>query len=328
MALSDETQKQCRELLHYFLVPFDIEDETKEIRSLIPRLPAGLAIVAETFTDRISATLETTATPYLLANQAAYDKHFQRISIAAKIRALKLCATQDETSNELEERRFKAAYSSLQENMSDFCASEEGVDAICLETARFLIDLHKTQKVKAVARELLLQGIFSTWSALEMLIGDGIVLLLNADPKLVTKLLSDPNAKKKFEFPKLNAEYLSSKGYDLSNQMGSLLFEERDLSNLATIRIACNAIFEDCDLRRMLNEEKLWLLNQNRHLIAHRRGVVDNEYIRNTGSKLTAGSQLNLSPDDFENNLKNILLIGKQFLINGLSTGTLARPFD
>jgi hypothetical protein len=121
-----------------------------------------------------------------------------------------------------------------------------------------------------------------------MLIGDGLVLLLNSNPKLVTKLLSDPSAKKKFELPKLSADYLAEKGFDLSTQMGSLLFEDRDLSSLAAIRIACEAIFEDSKpCVQCLNADSLWLLNQKRHLIAHRRGVVDDEYVRNTGSSLS-----------------------------------------
>ncbi len=314
MALSPETEKICRELLEYFLVPFETEEATKEISELLPRLPAGFLTIAETFLDRIDATLQTTGAPYLLANQAAHDKHFQRLSMAARIRSLKIDAIEGEADEELEARRTKEARQKANENMSEFCASEEGVDAICFETAQFLLHLHKKKEVASVARELLLQGTFSTWSAFEMLIGDGLVFLLNNDPKLVTKLLSDPNAKKKFEMPKLNADYLAEKGFNLSNQMGSLLFEERDLSNLSAIRTACEAIFEDVELRAMLNAESLWLLNQKRHLIAHRRGIVDDEYLRNTGAELTVDSHLYISPSEFEKNLVEVLSIGKGFL--------------
>jgi len=324
MALSLKTQQLCRELLKYFLVPFEIKEATKGITELIPRLPIGFSTVAETFVDRIDATLQTTATPYLLADQSAHDKHFQRISMAARIRSLKINAIEGESDGELETRRTKEARRNASENMAEFCGSEEGIDAICLETAQFLLHLHEKKKVASVARELLLQGTFSTWSALEMLIGDGLIYLLNADPRLVTKLLSDSNAKKKFELPKLSADYLAEKGFDLSNQMGSLLFEERDLSNLAVIRTACEAIFEDIDLRTMLNAESLWLLNQKRHLIAHRRGIVDDEYIRNTGSTLSIGDHLYVSPDEFEANLAEILSIGKGFLNCILSTATHA----
>ena len=314
MALSPETKKICLELLKYFLVPFETEEATKEISELLPSLPAGFLTIAETFLDRIDATLQTTGAPYLLANQAAHDKHFQRLSMAERIRSLKIDAVQGEADDELEERRAKEARQKANENMSEFCTSEEGIDAICFETAQFLLRLHKKKEVASVARELLLQGTFSTWSALEMLIGDGLIFLLNSDPKLVTKLLSDPNAKKKFEMPKLNADYLAERGFNLSNQMGSLLFEERDLSNLSAIRTACEAIFEDVELRTMLNAESLWLLNQKRHLIAHRRGVVDDEYLKNTGAKLTVGDHLYVSPGDFEKNLVEVLSIGKRFL--------------
>mgnify|MGYP000895518890 CR=1 FL=1 len=278
------------------------------------QVPAGFSTIAETFVDRIDATLQTTATPYLLGDQAAHDKHFQRISMAARIRSLKILASGDETAEALEARRVEDAHRNSNQGMAEFCASEESVDAICSETARFLLYLHKKRKIASVARELLLQGTFSTWSALEMLIGDGLVLLLNSNPKLVTKLLSDPSAKKKFELPKLSADYLAEKGFDLSTQMGSLLFEDRDLSSLAAIRIACEAIFEDSTLRAMLNADSLWLLNQKRHLIAHRRGVVDDEYVRNTGSSLSIGDHLHVSPSEFEENLMGVLSIGQGFL--------------
>jgi hypothetical protein len=107
---------------------------------------------------------------------------------------------------------------------------------------------------------------------------------------------------------------LAAKSFDLSNQMGTLLFEERDLSSLFAIRTACEAIFDDSTLRTMLSADSLWLLNQKRHLIAHRRGVVDDEYIRNTGSSLAVGDHLYISPDEFEENLVEVLSIGNGFL--------------
>ena len=320
MAFSENTQLLCREMLEYFLVPFKIEESKKEISELISRLPAEFSTIAETFIDRIDASLQTTATPYLLANQAAHDRHFQRISTAAKIRSLKIVATHGEEIESLDARRDKDAQLNSNLNMAWFCSSEEGVDALCSETAHFLLNLHKKNEVASVARELLLQGTFSTWSALEMLIGDGLVLQLNSNPQLVTKFLSDPIAKKKFELPKLSADYLAEKGFDLSTQMGSLLFDERDFSSLAIIRIACEAIFENSTLRVVLNSKSLWLLNQNRHLIAHRRGVVDAEYIRNTGSPLGIGEFLYVSPDEFEENLVEVLKIGNEFLNSILLT--------
>lgn len=251
---------------------------------------------------------------YLLANRAATDKHFQRISIAARILSLKLDAVDGETDQALDIRRSEEAHQEAKVNMKNFCASEEGIDAICLESADFLLRLHNRSEIESVAREILLQGTLSTWAALEMLIGDSLVFLLNFEPRIATKLLSDPNARKKFEPPKISAEYLAERGFNLSNQMGTLLFSERDLSNLPTIRIACEAIFESYALRTLLTSDSLWLLNQQRHLIAHRRGIVDEDYIKNTGAKLSVGEHLYVSPEEFEENASKALSIGKELL--------------
>jgi hypothetical protein len=194
MTLSTITQQRCRELLKYFLVPSNTEKSSKEISDLSQELPNGLRNIAENFINRINTTIQTTATPYLLSNRAATDKHFQRISIAARILSLKLDAVDGETDQALDIRRSEEAHQEAKVNMKNFCASEEGIDAICLESADFLLRLHNRSEIESVAREILLQGTLSTWAALEMLIGDSLVFLLNFEPRIATKLLSDPNA--------------------------------------------------------------------------------------------------------------------------------------
>jgi hypothetical protein len=64
----------------------------------------------------------------------------------------------------------------------------------------------------------------------------------------------------------------------------------------------------------LLTSDSLWLLNQQRHLIAHRRGIVDEDYIKNTGAKLSVGEHLYVSPEEFEENASKALSIGKELL--------------
>lgn len=314
VSLTPETRQVTDELTKYFFVPFQPEEEVKAIRDSLPMLPNSFSNVAETFIDRIGATIQTTAAPFLLANQAAHDKQYQRFSMAERIRARSIEAKQNESDNELEARRNKEARVIANSKIDDFSKSQEGIDSLVAETASFLIHLHNTPDIQSVARELLLQGTVATWSALEMLVGDVLILLLDSRPDLVAKLLSDPSAKKKFELPKLNVEDLAARGFDLSNQMGRLLFEERDLSSLPTLKCACEALIDSPSLREKLSAPSAWRLNQNRHLIVHRRGIVDEEYLRKTGSLLDIGEQLFVSPEEFEQFLRQAMAIGCEFL--------------
>ena len=318
MALTPETRLITDELTKQFLVPFSVEDETRDIRNSLPLLPLEFRVIAETFIDRLRATIQTTATPFLLANQAAHDKQYQRFSMAERIRARSIYGEPNETEDELEARRNQAAGVIANSKMVSFSNSEDGIDLLVLETARFLLLLHDTPVIQSVAREILLQGTVATWSALEMLVGDELILLLDSRPDLVTKLLSDQSAKRKFELPKLNVDDLASRGFDLSKQMGHLLFKERDLSSLPTLKCACEALIDSSCLREKLSAPTAWLLNQNRHLIVHRRGIVDDEYLLKTGAKLNVGDQLVVPPAEFEELLLHALSIGSEFLA-GLS---------
>ncbi len=314
MALTQETRLVTDELTKQFLVPFSLEDETRAIRDSLPLLPLEFRMIAETFIDRLRATIQTTAAPFLLANQAAHDEQYQRFSMAERIRARSIDGEPNETEDELEARRNQDARVIANSKMVSFSKSEDGIDLLVLETAKFLLRLHKTPVIQSVAREILLQGTVATWSALEMLVGDELILLLDSRPDLVTKFLSDQNAKRKFELPKLNIDDLASRGFDLSKQMGHLLFEERDLSSLTSLKCACEALIDSACLREKLAAPSAWLLNQNRHLIVHRRGIVDEEYLRKTGAKLNVGDQLVVSPAEFEELLLHALSIGSEFV--------------
>lgn len=314
MALTPETRQATDELTKYFLVPFPLDDKARPIQDCILLLPGSFRIVAETFIDRLRATIQTTSAPFLLANQAAHDGQYQRLTMAERIRARSIEAEPKESERELEIRRDQAARVIANSRMDAFCKSEEGTDSLVAETARFLLHLHITPEVQSVAREILLQGTVATWSALEMLVGDELVLLLDSRPDLVTKLLSDFTAKRRFDLPKLNIDDLAARGFDLSKQMGHLLFEDRDLSSLPTLKCACEALIDSPRLRATLAAPSAWRLNQNRHLIVHRRGIVDEEYIRKTGSSLRVGAQLAVSPTEFETLFLHTLSIGTEFL--------------
>lgn len=69
--------------------------------------------------------------------------------------------------------------------------------------------------------------------------------------------------------------------------------------------VLCKDALEGQDLQKHLRNPKLWLLQQRRHLIVHRRGVVDKQYLEKTGEKLNVGEQLLPTPAEIEEYFKD-----------------------
>ena len=63
-------------------------------------------------------------------------------------------------------------------------------------------------------------------------------------------------------------------------------------------------------LNHALADRELWMLYQRRHLIVHRRGVVDQAYLDATGETFTIGTHLTVTPDDFEKALSVVVSAG------------------
>ncbi len=73
------------------------------------------------------------------------------------------------------------------------------------------------------------------------------------------------------------------------------------IDDIETLRDIYDVLFSDrTDLLRFLRSSELWKLNQRRNLILHRRSIVDETYIENTGDNLRVGSELAIAPEQLE----------------------------
>jgi hypothetical protein len=70
--------------------------------------------------------------------------------------------------------------------------------------------------------------------------------------------------------------------------------------------VLCKDTFAGQDLHKHLRNPRLWLLQQRRHLIVHRRGVVDKQYLENTGEKIKVGEQLTPTPTEIEEYVRHV----------------------
>jgi hypothetical protein len=177
-----------------------------------------------------------------------------------------------------------------------------------------LEDARHVESFRTSSAELLLQAVVLIWSTFEVLVSDVFVLLLNRRPKLATELMRDERTKKWFQ-PKELAAMLPDYNYDFSNRMGEILIGWHRLDDIRAIRCVFEVLFPSAlSLQASLQDKALWLLNQRRNLIVHRRAVVDRAYIGNTGDSIKIGKRLSIAPDYLESSLRLVRDTGSQIL--------------
>jgi hypothetical protein len=112
-------------------------------------------------------------------------------------------------------------------------------------------------------------------------------------PRLVF-IIRHPDTRKRFEAERLTVDTLLQHGFDLSARLGSVLIEQQDFSRLQTIKAAYAVLYPRAELAEALGRKDLWELYQKRHLIVHRRGIIDQAYLDATGRAEAVGTELSL----------------------------------
>jgi len=277
-------------------------------------LPPKYSELAEAFEKNVSAVVATVGIPVTLASAAAEGSHWQRIHSAERIRTLLLHAEPGENEAALEARRDEHALKSASEKMREFVTSPDGRDKIAADACAFLSQSLGSSDLSAAAAELILQGTVLTWSALEVLSRDLFEAVLNSDPKRALAVIQDAAAKQRLQ-SRFTLEELASFGFDLSSSVGSLLSSQQDFSDIRTIKAAIlPALNFDPAVAAVLGEKRLWILCQQRHVILHRRGVVDARYLEVTGDQRPIGSRLSVKPAELESQIKAVVAAGSTLL--------------
>jgi hypothetical protein len=159
--------------------------------------------------------------------------------------------------------------------------------------------------------EHLRQSTVLLWGTFEAFSKDLFVTLLNAKPDLTEKLLENQGMKRKFDLKYLQFDELIEYGYNLSTKMGSILSKRTPINSFITIKEIFATILPNNDLlNETLNDKHLGILNQRRHLIVHKRAIIDDEYLNNTGEQLEKESYLIVTPQDFNSYLYSVLAAG------------------
>jgi hypothetical protein len=231
-----------------------------------------------------------------------HDRILQTLTLANEIEA----GAHKAPSGDAERLREEAQKQALKQ------MTEEGPVAlnVALAAAEPL-----AQVFSSSIEELLREGLVLIWGAIEVLASDLFVGMLNIRPMLVRKLMEDDAARRLFAIKSLTLDVIEEREFDLSRCMGEVILKQHAVDNVPSMKAAYLALFPaDQDLRNVLGATGLFVLNQNRNLIVHRRGIVDKEYRSRVKDAPPLGTRLLVLADDIQENLRIARDVGVAFL--------------
>jgi hypothetical protein len=270
-------------------------------------LPASLKGSADAFVSNINSATRAASIPYTLTNASTTQRTFDRFHTAERIRAKPI--GESRLTDELE----REAYEKSDAKMDKFLKSDAGVAEIVDAVIWSLAKLSEDAEFQLAAQELLSNTTVMVWGAFEAFVSDALTVFLNLNPKLASTLLSDGRTKKHFSEPSIEA--IESCGFDVSGSMGKLLLGERGIDRLPVIKDVFQTLFPThSDLHATMKKDGLWLLWQRRHLLVHKRGLVDAVYLKQTGDKQPVGARLRISGSYLDEILKLVSDAGVQFV--------------
>ncbi|GAB1581725.1 hypothetical protein [Phyllobacterium phragmitis] len=245
------------------------------------------------FRENLQSAILVGSIPFQLVQSSVLQQRFNQLHTAARIRSLKGDGSKREPEAE------KAAYQIARDEMDKELQDKTVINRHAGNTLSTLDSHLRNIDFSTSADELLRQVIVMAWGAFETLVNDGLRVSINSDPTKILKIAVDKNYKDAL-FGKSIIDELDKRGFNLSNCMGDLFIDAVRIDNLEKIHDVCAKLFSAPELNKALKDKELWKLSQRRHLIVHRRGIVDNRYLGKTGDKRVLGARLALTADEVE----------------------------
>jgi hypothetical protein len=247
---------------------------------------------AQVFLSNLKSVSTVASIPFALTNSAALNLRFRSIHIAEKIRARKSLGPDGEPTEEALHEALQIANRRMSEEMQSRESRDE-MDGLIVSNLKSLLD---APEFEAAARELLLETVVMVWGSFEVFITETVRLILNGNPQIATKLLADDSAKKHFPPRGISLDLLAEHQFNVATSMGDVLLADRRLDSLPVIKDVLGAMLPGATaLRQTLATRELWTLAQRRHLIVHRRGIIDAPYLANTGDQSKVGERLKIT---------------------------------
>ncbi|MBA3772379.1 MAG: hypothetical protein H0X13_07830 [Ramlibacter sp.] len=154
-------------------------------------------------------------------------------------------------------------------------------------------------------QRLMHQACLLTWAAFETYCKSVFIAAVNQKPSLYTVILKSQVLKERFGLQQGSwPGILEAHSYDLNGKLGTILGADKDFSSPQLLMDLFPCLFEvlpgvHSKFMAPFDSKEFWRLGQRRHLIAHRCGIVDEEYLRRTSDETQSlGAALKLRGRD------------------------------
>jgi hypothetical protein len=290
----------------HFFIPVDESVFFEKLDEAIEQADSRFKDIAKSFRRNLEAVILTVSVPFHLTVAGAQRLRFQQIHIAERIRSRKLV---DEGATE--EEANQKALSKATDRFSQEQQLEENIQQLSSQVLESLEANLREEEFSRASSELLRQGTASVWSAFEVLVQDLVTTLLNARPDVAIALLTHEHTKSLFQLKALPVDTLAAYNFNVSESLGSILIRHRSVDTVPVMKAVFGVLLPEAEkLRNILDQRDLWILNQRRHLLVHRRGVVDAAYLEKTGEIIFLGDELIIRPSDLEQYLTVVCKAG------------------
>lgn len=183
-------------------------------------------------------------------------------------------------------------------------STEQRMNMIDLVTVTLKASHGPLLKQKLQLQRLLHQACLLIWSAIETFSKQVFIAALNQRPALFSEICKSQEIKDRFNISSSTWFTLLQKhDFDLNGKLGTIVAADRDFSSPKLLEVLFPAMFNTISTMGFPVAESqntiLRTLGQRRHLIAHRCGIVDVDYLEKTKDLTqTAGQLLRLQGRD------------------------------
>lgn len=210
--------------------------------------------------DGLHSTITAAGLPFQLIQDSVMQRKFDRIHSSESILAL----IPERPGSGLTPESERMAYNSANQKMTDFLNSNSGKDFMRDKIIEEMNRRLESRDVKNAAEQLRIQTLISTWSILESFSRSFIISWINENPNSASFVLAAPELKDFFGKKAIEIKTIEDHSFDLSNSMGTIIFQNRRLDSLSVIRGVMKALFSSGEVQSALNQD-IWILNQKRH---------------------------------------------------------------
>ncbi len=304
-----ELVKVAGEARRHALLPFDVvSDEIPE-----QSLHSSSRSLLLSFKSNLEDAVQLCSTIYKLCQKAETDLKFQSVHSRERILSLKDSIPHGNLSEEQEKKALELAI----EKMAELHANSQSPEyrSLLLRIVRRVVQVCSSEELGPSSRNLTRQSIVLIWNAFEVLSKDAAEQLLNKTPDLISKIMTNDLAKKRFDVRRIALEDLLNAGFDFSDGFGSYFTQKFDISDLSAIRTFWEAASNgNANLQSLLSDQQTYELSQVRNLIVHRRGRVDKAFLDKTSFSQPLGSEVIVTPDYFEKCSRHVWKLGHELV--------------